>query len=401
MCLHLLVAVLLVLTTVRAVTERGGVGGSAAILVTAVLFAALYAAGAILLERNRSPLTAGIWLSVLGAVWLVLLALTQDGVWLAFPLFFIQLHLLPRYWGVAAVAFTTVAAIGGFGWHQHAPGIGMLIGPVLGAAFAVATVLGYQALYRENEQRRRLLDQLTATRHDLAAAERTAGVLAERERLAREIHDTLAQGLSSIQLLLRAAERTLAADSSPALVHVERAREAAVDNLAEARRFVRDWSPPDLEAGSLPTALHRLCETTSAETGMAVHCHISGDPIALPTAQEIALWRIAQSALANTTQHAAAQRVELTLSYMDTEVALDVVDDGRGFDPAEVPTPGTGPGGTGFGLAAMRARARSLGGSFVIESAEHAGTAIAVTLPCPMGDREIEAVKNDQTPAGR
>src|SRR5439155_18708562 len=131
-------------------------------------------------------------------------------------------------------------------------------GPVLGAAVAVATVSGYRALYRESEQRRRLIDELQTTRRDLDAAQREAGVLAERERLAREIHDTLAQGLSSIQLLLRAAEREI---SGPAAEYVRQARHAAQDNLAEARRFVRDLSPPDLEHGSLPAALRRLGET--------------------------------------------------------------------------------------------------------------------------------------------
>lgn len=107
----------------------------------------------------------------------------------------------------------------------------------------MATVLGYQALYRESERRRELIEELIATRAELAVAERGAGILAERERLAREIHDTLAQGLSSIQLLLRAAERTLPPDS-PATEHIARARGAAQENLAEARRFVRALTPP-------------------------------------------------------------------------------------------------------------------------------------------------------------
>lgn len=209
-------------------------------------------------------------------------------------------------------------------------------------------------------------------------------MLAERERLAREIHDTLAQGLSSIQLLLRAAERALPQRPGTALGHVRQARTAAVGNLAEARRFVRALSPPDLEAGSLPAALERLCATTARTSPLAVHCQVSGVPTALPTAHEVALLRIAQSALANTVRHAGARRAELTLSYMDTEVALDVVDDGAGFVPAEVPAPGSAAArGTGFGLAAMRARARALQGTLVVESAPGEGTAVAVTLPCP------------------
>jgi signal transduction histidine kinase len=284
---------------------------------------------------------------------------------------------------------TTIAAIAGFAWHQGGLTAPMVLGPVLGAAVAVATVLGYQALYRESEARRRLIDELTAARADLAAAEHAGGVLAERERLAREIHDTLAQGLSSIQLLLRAAERALPGRPDSALGHVQQARQAAVDNLAEARRFVRDWTPPGLEvAGSLPAALEQLCATTAETSGLAVHASLSGVPIELPAAQETALLRIAQAALTNAVQHGRPSRVELTLSYMGTDVALDVVDDGTGFDPELVVPPGRRSDGTGFGLAAMRARARALAGTLVVESAPGEGTAVAATLPVPAGTVE-------------
>ncbi|MFD5393746.1 sensor histidine kinase [Streptomyces sp. NPDC127097] len=381
-CLHLMVAALLALAAVRAVADR--TPDAPAVLAAAVALCALYVTGPRLPRLRTSTGAAALWLTALALVWLVLLALTPDGVWVAFPLFFVQLHLLPTRWALPAVAATTLAAIAGFGWHTHTLSVGTVLGPALGAAVAVAVVLGYEALYRESEQRRRLIEELTATRGELADAEHAAGVLAERERLAREIHDTLAQGLSSIQLLLRAAERALPERPGTALGHVRQARTAAVDNLAEARRFVRALSPPDLEAGSLPAALERLCATTARTSPLAVHCQVSGVPTALPTPHEVALLRIAQSALANTVRHAAAGRVELTLSYMDTEVALDIVDDGTGFVPAEVPAPGSAAvPGTGFGLAAMRARARALQGTLVVESAPGEGTAVAVTLPCP------------------
>ena len=382
-CLHLLVVALLVLAGVRAVVDQMDDAG--AVVATAVTLGVVYLAGQAVPAVRRSRGAAVVWLGVLIAVWLVLLTLTPDGIWLAFPLFFVEMHLLRPRWGVLAVALTTVAAIAGFGWHQHVLTAAMVIGPVLGAAVSVAVVLGYQALYRESEERRRLIEQLQEARDDLTAAERTAGMLEERERVAREIHDTLAQGLSSIQLLLRAAERRLPDNPDEALAHVERARVAAADNLAEARRFVRDWSPPDLEAGDLPAALRRVGASTADAAGIAVHVQVSGEPTPLPSAHELALLRIAQSALANAVQHAHASRVELTLSYMGPEVALDVVDDGQGFDPDAVDAPGRAADGGGFGLAAMRARARSLGGSLAVESAPGSGTAVAVTLPVEAG----------------
>ncbi|MFE0188519.1 sensor histidine kinase [Streptomyces sp. NPDC058989] len=389
-CLHLMVAALLGLAVVRAVADHAP--DAAAVVPTAVALFAVYAIGPKLPRLRSSTGAAALWLGAVALLWLVLLALTPDGVWLAFPLFFVQLHLLPLRWALPAVVATTALAVAGFGWHTHTLSVGTVLGPALGAAVAVAVVLGYEALYRESEQRRRLIEELTAARSELAAAEHAAGVLAERERLAREIHDTLAQGLSSIQLLLRAAERALPERPGTALGHVRQARTAAVDNLAEARRFVRALSPPDLEAGTLPAALERLCATTARTSGLAVHFQVSGAPTALPTPHEVALLRIAQSALANTVQHAAADRVELTLSYMDTEVALDVVDDGAGFVPAEVPAPGSAAAsGTGFGLAAMRARARALQGTLAVESAPGEGTAVAVTLPCTAAPATPEA----------
>ncbi|RPK47059.1 Signal transduction histidine-protein kinase/phosphatase DegS [Streptomyces sp. ADI93-02] len=113
---------------------------------------------------------------------------------------------------------------------------------------------------------------------------------------------------------------------------------------------------------------------------------VSGTPVELPTPYEVALLRTAQSALANTVQHSGAGRAEITLSFMETSVSLDVVDDGRGFhtntDTAGAAEPASTTGG-GFGLPAMRARAASLGGTLTVESGPGQGTAVAVTLPLP------------------
>ncbi|WP_245976276.1 sensor histidine kinase [Amycolatopsis palatopharyngis] len=383
-CLHLLVGALLVLAAARAVAN--GAEHAPAVVAAAVAVALVYGLGPLLRPVRTRLSAAAWWLAVLLLLWLILLALTPDGVWLAFPLFFVELHLLPRRWSVPVVAATTAAAIAGFGWHTHTLNPGTIFGPTLGAAVAVAVTFGYQALYRESEQRRRLIEELTSTRNELAEAEHAAGVLAERERLAREIHDTLAQGLSSIQLLLRAAERALPEHPGTATSHVQHARQAALDNLTEARRFVHALSPPDLESGSLSAALERLCISTARSTDLTVHCQLSGTPIDLPTPYEVALLRIAQSALANTVQHAHASHAEVTLSYMDSEIALDVVDDGRGFDPATLPRPGRNTSGAGFGLAAMRARAQALHGVLTVESHPGQGTALAVTLPLPAAE---------------
>lgn len=424
LCLHALLLGLLALAAGRALADSAPRAGW--VLAGCALLAAVYAAGVRAPVVHRSPRAGALWLAGLGAAWAALLAVSPDGLWIAFPLYFLELHLLRLRWGVAAVAATACAAIGGFLAHSSAATPGAFLGPLLGGAVAVATVLGYQALYRESERRRELIEELITTRAELAAAERGAGILAERERLAREIHDTLAQGLSSIQLLLRAAERALAegrtgtvaasgtaapaatasvgapgtapalpqargaadradaaepacaadAAHAAALAHIARAREAAQENLAEARSFVRALTPPDLEHGSLAAALERLC---AGAPGPRVRFSLSGAPRVLPTPYEVALLRIAQSALANVVRHARAGRAEITLTFMDTSVTLDVVDDGRGFDPSSAAACGDG----GFGLPAMRSRAQTLGGLFTVESGPGQGTAVAVTLPLP------------------
>ncbi|MFB8240988.1 sensor histidine kinase [Kitasatospora purpeofusca] len=384
-CLHLLVAGLLGLAVVRALAGRDG--DPVEVTAAVVAMAAVYAAGPLIGAVGRSRRAAALWLALLGVTWVGVLVATPDGVWVAFPLYFLELHLLGRRAGVAAVGLTAVAAIVAYSAHQHTLSVAPAIGPLLGAAFAVATVFGYQALYRESEERRRLIDELTAARADLATAHHAAGVLAERERLAREIHDTLAQGLTSIQLLLRAAQRALPERTEAAGEYVEQARQAAQDNLDEARRFVRALTPPALESDTLPVALERLCATTSVRSGLPVRLHVLGERVPLPVPHEVALLRIAQSALGNTVRHAGAGHAEVTLSFMAGEVALDVVDDGAGFDPEAVPTRttggGDGGGEGGYGLPSMRARARALGGSFAVESAPGEGTALAVLLPVP------------------
>lgn len=242
-------------------------------------------------------------------------------------------------------------------------------------------VLGWAALLagwmrsvmHESQKRQQLIEELEATRQDLARAERQAGVLAERQRLAREIHDTLAQDFTSIVLHLEAADAGLPADAEPARTHVARARAAARGGLAEARRLVLALRPEPLEGASLPQALRRVAARWAEETGVAAQVAVTGEPVALHPEAEVTLLRAAQEALTNVRKHAQARQVNITLSYMEDQVALDVQDDGVGFDSSAATA--------GFGLAAMRQRVEQLGGTVVVESAAGHGATVAVTLP--------------------
>ena len=398
--MHLLVVALLLLTAARSLV--GQAHGWPWVLLGAGVVGVVYFVGPHWTAVSRSPGAAGAWLATLMTAWVVLLAVSPEAVYLAFPWFFLLLHLLPRPVALTAVVVVTVAAVVGFAWHQKTFTVALVIGPVLGAAVVIATVFGYQALQAESEQRRRLIVELDLTRSELAAVEHRAGVLDERERLAREIHDTLAQGLSSIQLLLRAANRSLdperEVDPVRAAGLVEQARREAQENLAEARRFVRALAPGHLQESTLAGALQRLCETASSRTGIRVSFHEVGPATPLTTPVEVALLRIAQSALGNTTQHSRATRADVTLTVMDEAVTLDVVDDGIGFDTSKpVPTNpvSSGPRAPGgFGLRSMMSRAAELGGILTVESTPGHGAAVSVLF-----DRSgASAAANGQPP---
>ncbi|HWJ85162.1 MAG TPA: sensor histidine kinase [Cellulomonas sp.] len=321
---------------------------------------------------------AGAWMLGLMLIWVALLATSTAGLWIAFPLMLLQMHVLGPHRGTLAVAGTTMLAVGAGLLQKSAadPAIGFVLGPVLGGGVAVGVVLGLEALARESDGRRRTVEELTAVREHLAAAERDAAVAGERERLAREIHDTLAQGYSAIELLLRAADASIGADDELARRYVDQARTTAQENLGEARRFVHALAPADLDGATLVAALQRVAARTqeTADGGLRVRVETSGTRRRLPVAVEAALVRVAQSALANVVQHADARTAAVTLTYLDDEVFLDVVDDGRGFAGRPDPT-------RGFGLVAMGSRIQELGGTLTVESAPGDGTAIAVRLP--------------------
>jgi signal transduction histidine kinase len=171
--------------------------------------------------------------------------------------------------------------------------------------------------------------ELIATRGQLAATERESGIQAERARLAREIHDTVAQGLSSIQMLLHAAERADA--GRPGIEHIRLARETAASNLADTRRFIRELAPAALADRGIGAALRRLADTQWQSGGLDVRVRVA-DSLDLPMHIQAALLRIAQGAMANVIQHARAGAATISIDRDSDSVRLTVADDGRGFD---------------------------------------------------------------------
>jgi len=253
----------------------------------------------------------------------------------------------------------------------------------------VVTGLAYRALYLEAENQRRAAEELRRTRGELARSQHNAGTLTERARLAREIHDTLAQGFSSIVLMGRSAEKALDdGDSGTARERLRTVQETASANLAEARNFVRGLQSPALEQMSLAGSLRRLCEKTEAEAaarGAGLHCRfdLEGDPVELSNRYSTTLLRAAQASLANVWVHAKASTAVVTLSFMGTEVALDIYDDGVGFRPDAAAAADTSQrkDGSGYGLRSLRERVAALAGTLAVESAPGEGTVVAIRLP--------------------
>jgi signal transduction histidine kinase len=242
-------------------------------------------------------------------------------------------------------------------------------------AFGVLVGVWIQRVTRESDERARLIDELQSSRAEVAELSRRAGVAAERERLAGEIHDTLAQGFTSIVTLLQAAQPELDTDPSSARRHVDLAVRAARDNLRTARELVAATAPAALAADTLSGAIARAAARCAEETGLSVRATVEGEPRRLPAEQEIVLLRAAQELLGNAARHARARTVEVRLAFGSEETAtLRVDDDGVGFDPGGVPA-------GRYGLAMMRGRVERLGGSLAVDGAPGRGTRVSVTVP--------------------
>ncbi|MGW2091749.1 sensor histidine kinase [Promicromonospora sukumoe] len=238
--------------------------------------------------------------------------------------------------------------------------------------FAVALGLWFHLAMRRAEEHARLLDELRAAQAELARTNHEAGVVAERERLAREIHDTLAQGFTSVVMQAQAATAALdLGDDAAVRERLHLVEDTARDNLAEARALVAAFAPVALQDASLPQALRRLTERFALETEQVVSFEADGVG-ALPPATEVVLLRAAQEALTNVRRHARAMTVGVRLAQADGSVTLTVADDGEGFGPDV---------DDGFGLAGMRDRVRSVGGTLLVESGIGTGTTLRARVP--------------------
>ncbi|SNS50849.1 Signal transduction histidine kinase [Geodermatophilus saharensis] len=304
--------------------------------------------------------------------------------WLAPGLLFLLFLAYPQVWFVVqgtptGVAWTVLLAVASAIGPLAQAGAGettleVLRESVVSLAFSLALGLWISQVLRQSADRASLIAQLEATRTELATAERERGVLAERERLAGEVHDTLAQGYTSIVVQAQTAAALLRADPDAALERLAVIEDVARDNLAEARAVVAAFRPVALDGSTLVEALQRLAARFARETGLQVRVDtgaLDGVP-ALRTDEEVVLLRGAQEALTNVRRHAAASAVVLRLARVGGQVSVHVEDDGVGFDPSAV---------TVSGLEGLRGRVAQVGGEVDVASAPGSGTRVTVRVP--------------------
>lgn len=375
----ILFAALLVIGIVRGVLE----GRGALVLVAGGAVALLFGVG-LVAHRRLGPTGRAVWVVAVLAATVGLMLVSPDFVWLAFPVWMWVAHLLP----LPSTFLLTAVSVSVVVWVLQGQGglaAAQVLGPLIGALVAVGLARGALRLEREGAEHQRLLARVLESQTEAAAlsdelvrTQRDAGVLAERTRLSHDIHDTLAQGFSSILLLSRAAARE--ADPERVRDLLAQIQAAASENLAESRRVVYALAPDDLVAGGLAAPLARMTAELATQTGAEVTLDVDPDLPRLATAVEVALLRAAQGALANVRRHAQAAHVRVTVARTDGQVRLDVVDDGRGFEPADAA--GVEPSlAGGYGLRALRARLAGLGGGLAVESEPGHGTALSVTVP--------------------
>jgi signal transduction histidine kinase len=252
-------------------------------------------------------------------------------------------------------------------------------GPQMTVALLFSVLLGVwiSRVVGQSVERAALIAELEAARTELSQAEHSRGVMAERERMAREIHDTLAQGFTSIVMLAQAATAGLAKDPSRAVERLGTIEDVARENLAEARALVAAFAPVALQDSTLPDAVRRLTERFTAQTRIPIDLEVADSVTTLSRDQEVVLLRAVQEALTNVRRHSGARQVVVRLLVEQGGARAEVGDDGVGFAIGDTLD--------GFGLAGMRGRVRDVGGTMDVASVPGEGTRVVVQVPVQPG----------------
>ncbi|MDK8345917.1 histidine kinase [Brevibacterium sp. UMB1308A] len=345
------------------------------ILILTLMLAGLYLVGTVAEmqhskhpERfNPIPLRSW-WLAAILILWAGLMLSSMSFAWVSFPLFFIVLHAYRPYVAapvIMVMLFTILAS----SYRHGVFNTGYLLGPTIGACVATVVSILYQELRKEAEAMGNAYEKLQRAQTQISLSQHRAGRLAEREKLAADVHDTLSQGFTSILLLSRSLEPHVDTSGRETLHLIE---DTAQNNLQQAREFLHG-SP--LGASDLHPTLRAEChavERASAAVGAEIDCtfEATGEPYPLTPEVEQTLIRATQSLLSNVSFHSRCTRAKVTLAYWNSHVSLDVVDNGVGFA-----------GAYGYGLRALTERVASVRGQLTVETAVGEGCSVHIVIP--------------------
>ena len=376
-------AIALVLTVISCIRAIGAGAPTLAALAVSFVFLAWYGLGAVRAARSGAIVLAKWWLLVLAVAWLSTLLVSAEFIWVAFLLWLLAGHLFSMRIAVVFTALTYIATIVAPLAHYGSVPTPSIIGSLIGAVFALGLSRGYIELLREGRRREELLRSLELAHQnlldlqdELALTQRHAGEIQERTRVSRDIHDTIAQEISSIRLIAHAeVDRTTDEHASQVLRQVE---DLAAKSSRDVRRIIAALAPAELEDGALTAAIRRLLTRLEEDTSIRGRVEVDETLPSLPAEVEVALLRTAQSALANVREHSQASRVMVSLMDLEDSIRMDIVDDGVGMADPDARQRSSD---SGFGLDFIGSRMRELGGELVIETTPGSGFAISATLP--------------------
>ncbi len=331
------------------------------------------------IDDPRRPALTVVYAIGLGAFFTAMIASNPNGLYLFFALNPEVVAVFQRFRSsmIVCFSFSVIGLIAQLNWLGYVDKGGFPIGTISILSITAGLALTFFFAFVATEARRRaeLLAALQTSQTELRRLHREAGAHSERERLSHEIHDTIAQGLSSIVMLLDGAEAVIEephAAPKPLRKYLQQAQLTARENLEETRSLVAGLRPSVLAAGSLPEALERVVQRAGDNGGFMATMRSYGTARPLPASVDVVLVRIAQESLSNAARHAGAERVDVELHFGDDDIRLLVRDDGKGFDPDHVVT--------GFGLVGMRERAAELGGRVWITSSLGTGTTVEAVV---------------------
>ncbi len=370
---HFSAYTLLILNIVFVYNSEPGISGFSFFLVLSVLLGLWYIPfiNISTLRIWENPTRGAFYLLPGWLIWGGLMSLTNQSLMLIGFFLPVVFSRFPIRWATGITVFQTLGLYLLYIMIYPTENWFLILMIILGLLI-ISTIMGafISSIIVQSSERQRLIDELTRSRANLMRVEREAGRLNERQRLARDIHDSLAQHFTSIIMHLSATKHS---NFGTVQTQLQQAEDAAREGLDEIRRIVKDMQPEKIEKASLIEAIEELAARWSAENSVLVKMNVTGTPRSLTPSAETALLRISQEAMHNIIKHAQAKNVNITFSFMEDIFVMDIADDGLGFD--------TSKSSNGFGLKTMRDRAEELNGTLTVESERGTGTAIAVSIP--------------------